>query len=148
NGAGTFSPDGRRIVLGSSDGSVEVVDARTGSPLGAVKADSNLCQSPVFSPDGSLIAAPTANGVSIGDARTGRPLRTLSAPGGSCNVAFSPDGHELAGAIGNEVSLWDTRTWTVVERLQGHTGSVIGLDWSPDGTRIATGANDRTARIW
>ncbi len=150
NGAGTFSPDGRRIVLGSSDGSVEVVDASTGHRSGEFSAESNLCQSPVFSPDGSLIAAPAANGVPIWDARTGAPIHSLPEPepGGSCNVAFSPDGRELASTNGNGVTVWSTRTWTMVERLQGHTGSVIGLDWSPDGTRIATGANDGTARIW
>ncbi|HEY7283183.1 MAG TPA: WD40 repeat domain-containing protein, partial [Actinomycetota bacterium] len=120
----------------------------TGRRSRELTAKSDLCQAPVFSPDGSLIAAPAANGVPIWDARTGRLLHTLSTPFGSCNVAFSPDGRELAGTNGNEVSVWDTGTWTMVERLQGHTGSVIGLDWSPDGTRIATGANDGTARIW
>ena len=111
-------------------------------------AADGLCQSPVFSPDGSYVAAPTPDGVPIWSARTGLVLEFLPTPDGSCNVAFSPDGRELAGTNGNEVTLWNTHTWTMVEHLEGHTGSVIGLDWSPDGTRLATGANDGTARIW
>jgi WD40 repeat protein/serine/threonine protein kinase len=148
NGAGTFSPDGRRIVLGSIDGSAEVVDAATGRRSLELSPAAGLCQSPVFSPDGSRIAAPALDGVPIWSARTGDVLHFLSLPDGSCNVAFSPDGQELAGSSGNEVVVWNTHTWTTVERLQGHSGGVIGLDWSRDGTRIATGANDGTARIW
>jgi WD40 repeat protein len=29
-----------------------------------------------------------------------------------------------------------------------HDGPVIGLEWSPDSRRFATGSGDRTARIW
>ncbi|MEX0700771.1 MAG: serine/threonine-protein kinase [Planctomycetales bacterium] len=35
-----------------------------------------------------------------------------------------------------------------IRRLQGHTGDVFGLAWSPDGTRIASGGGDHTVRIW
>jgi WD40 repeat protein len=32
--------------------------------------------------------------------------------------------------------------------LYGHTGAVLGVGFSPDGNRIITGSEDRTARIW
>jgi WD40 repeat protein len=32
--------------------------------------------------------------------------------------------------------------------LYGHTGAVNSVAFSPDGTRIATGSDDRTARVW
>ena len=32
--------------------------------------------------------------------------------------------------------------------LTGHTNSVRGVGWSPDGQHIATTSGDRTARIW
>ncbi|HJN25749.1 MAG TPA: hypothetical protein QGG18_08690, partial [Rhodospirillales bacterium] len=32
--------------------------------------------------------------------------------------------------------------------VTGHTGSVMHVSWSPDGTRIATASYDNTARIW
>ncbi len=35
-----------------------------------------------------------------------------------------------------------------VVRLQGHTGSVGSITYSPDGLTILTGANDGTARLW
>ena len=31
---------------------------------------------------------------------------------------------------------------------QGHTGWVRSVSWSPDGTRLATGSDDGTAKVW
>ena len=36
----------------------------------------------------------------------------------------------------------------VVSRLRGHTGEVSGLKWSPDGSKLASGANDNLCCVW
>ncbi|KAG8296537.1 hypothetical protein J6590_055182 [Homalodisca vitripennis] len=36
----------------------------------------------------------------------------------------------------------------VVDRMHGHTGRVPFLNWSPDGTKLASSGSDETARIW
>jgi len=44
------------------------------------------------------------------------------------------------------------RIWSLVgeeiQVLRGHQHFVNTLDWSPDGTRIASGSRDRTIRLW
>ena len=35
-----------------------------------------------------------------------------------------------------------------IAHLEGHVGRVYAVAFSPDGTRIATGGNDTTLRIW
>jgi WD40 repeat protein len=32
--------------------------------------------------------------------------------------------------------------------LQGHTGPVGSVGWSPDGSRIVSGSSDDTVRVW
>jgi WD40 repeat protein len=32
--------------------------------------------------------------------------------------------------------------------LQGHTGPVGSVGWSPDGSRIVSGSDDDTVRVW
>lgn len=44
--------------------------------------------------------------------------------------------------------LWDAATGRPLgEPLQGHTGMVYSLSFSPDGARIASGSEDNTATV-
>jgi WD40 repeat protein len=45
-------------------------------------------------------------------------------------------------------AVWDAETGERLFGLQGHTGDVFGIAFSRDGTRLATGGADGTARIW
>lgn len=40
------------------------------------------------------------------------------------------------------------QTGTELAVLHGHANVVRGVAWSPDGRRIATAPDDRTARVW
>jgi len=44
--------------------------------------------------------------------------------------------------------VWDAESGSVVAVLEGHEAPVVSASFSPDGTRILTGSEDRTARIW
>ncbi len=44
--------------------------------------------------------------------------------------------------------MFDRETGNVVSVLAGHAGRVAHLAFSADGSRVATGSHDRTARVW
>ncbi len=65
-------------------------------------------------------------------------------------MAFSPDGEFLAcwKADSSEATIHDAWTGKELIRLRGHRGNLTSLVYSPDGKRLATGSQDRTARLW
>jgi WD40 repeat protein len=51
----TFSPDGKRVVTGSSDGTARIWDAATGQPLAVLIGHDGSVRAAAFSPDGRRI---------------------------------------------------------------------------------------------
>jgi WD40 repeat protein len=79
-----------------------------------------------------------ANGVDAGrEARSGPPP-----------LAFSPDGRALALADGARVSVVALPELRERVSLRGHGAEITGLAWSFDGSLLASGALDETARVW
>ena len=46
------------------------------------------------------------------------------------------------------VRVWDANTGLPLAVLQGHTNYVTSVNWSPDGTKLASGSWDKTVRVW
>jgi WD40 repeat protein len=71
-------------------------------------------------------------------------------------LAYSPDGiFFVSGAspsIGrssdNTVKVWDAETGQEVMTLAGHSGMIRSIAISPDGTQIASCADDATIKFW
>jgi WD40 repeat protein/DNA-binding SARP family transcriptional activator len=73
-------------------------------------------------------------------------------------VLFSPDGSQLlTGDTAGEAILWDAETGEKLVTFDGHKEDwvqasdisyVMSPDYNPDGTRVATGGEDGTLRIW
>jgi hypothetical protein len=52
------------------------------------------------------------------------------------------------GRMGADLKVWDARAGTPLLDLNGHTGLVDSVAFSPDGTRVVTGSRDQTAKVW
>ncbi len=75
----------------------------------------------------------------------------MTVPGGPViEMSLSPSGRQVAVACldHSEAYLFDIATAKPEGVLRGHTAPVSFLAYSPDGTRLATGAGDGTIRLW
>ena len=162
----TYSPDGL-LIAGAADGKIDFWDAATGRKVQAL-FDKNLTYSDVvaFSPDHRLIAVGSDRGsVWLWDLDTGLKVRELRDDSSKKNsswrtraLAFSPDGKLLVTAFGQarylsidrkkSPNVWDVSSGQMVAALEGHSGEVRAVQFSGDGSRLATGSHDGTVRIW
>ncbi len=63
-------------------------------------------------------------------------------------VAFSPDGLLIASACSLGVKLWNLNTGATYGSLEGHTGGVTSLAFSPNGLQLASASHDKSIRLW
>lgn len=64
-------------------------------------------------------------------------------------MAFSPKGNVLvSGSHDEAVYLWDVRSRAAMRQLPAHGDPVAGVDFSHDGTLVASCAADGLVRVW
>src|SRR5207248_3185512 len=92
-----FSPDGQRIITGSTDQTAKVWEAGSGQELLTLKGHSGWIGSVAFSPDGQRIVTGSSDQTAkVWEAASGRELHTLKGHGAPIwSVAFSSDGQRI-----------------------------------------------------
>jgi WD40 repeat protein/serine/threonine protein kinase len=169
-----MDPKSRQPVRGSA----KILDVSTAKELLTLQSRSaGLTEALTFSPDGAWIAAgcsivskKTSNpdakaGVGVWDAATGKELCTLEGRGSRFGrVIFSPDGKWIAAASGPIEGAGDIEVWrfnpdrpelskTPRYVLKGHSNTIDGLAFSPDGRRLVSAASSQSGatgeiKIW
>jgi WD40 repeat protein len=158
NGGGTptFSPDNRFLATVSEDGrKILVFDIHTGEIRQEFPTEERsfiLSEKFAFSHDGQLFAVGHFGfAMTLWNVQTGKCERRWREPRDYISaLAFAPDTGVLAVGTAYDTTVWlrNLKRWGRNVRLIGHTDDIRSADFSPDGSRIATGAQDATIRLW
>ena len=146
-----YSPDGKRILTGGTDGRALLWDAATGRGVGRLDADHGAVLAARFAPDGKRIALGFEDGtLVITDPSLAAPDVVLRVKGQDVHsVAFSGDGERIAAAFDDgTVRVLSTDGSEPAQRLTGHDGPVLAVDVSADGNRVVSAGDDGTVRLW
>ncbi|MBL8878319.1 MAG: PKD domain-containing protein [Phycisphaerales bacterium] len=157
-----FSPDGTLIAYGQTDGKVVLRNVNSGTVIREINAHAQQVNSVAFSSNGTQFATGSDDASAIVfNVSDGSVARTLTGHAfGVTSVAFSPTDPTvlLTGSIDQTAKLWDTTsgatlvTFAPVTQngtvVSGHSNSVTGVAFAPDGASILTGSDDQTLKLW
>jgi WD40 repeat protein len=157
---GTASADGKRIATVHDGGGcltlIRVWDAATGKQLWELNyaKGQEIVYGVAFSPDGKRLAAGTQDGdATVYDATSGKLLVSLDCGAGEVkSVRWSADGKRLLALQAGprpRAAVWDVGTNKLVGSASGNLQNPpLGVELSPDGTRVAGFATDKGLAIW
>lgn len=164
----SFNREGSQLTTAAADGTVAVIDVQTGRRLRRLQHEGEI-RSAVWSADGrSILTAGVAGRAFIWNVATGEREPLPFEHRDEIHFAtFSPDGRRIAAAIGDgTASVWHVPSRALISAPLRHaapteqgrprgravrtreTRGVYSVAFSPDGTRLLTGAADGRALMW
>ncbi|MBN9661117.1 MAG: hypothetical protein J0H49_23195 [Acidobacteria bacterium] len=142
-----YSPNGQRLVAGSGDGSVKVVDMDKGALVGDWKnvPASKQVWDVAYSPNGKNIASVSLDGLLNLWTLSGKNYDGHSFSKSVWSVDFAPDGKSVAVALSDgNVYVVDLPIQNNTPRLVAtHKDRAVAVRFSPDGRYVASAGMDR-----
>ena len=148
-----FSPCGRFLAAGGSEGAVHVWDVESGHLERTYTEYEDAQMFPYYQPEGELIAAAVFLShpkVEVWHLEKGEKIDTFEHRGKRSFVRFSESGTQLAYIDSGEVKIWTKGrpSAQTLPTIQGHNGTVSSLVFAPDEKTLVTAYRGRTGLLW
>lgn len=158
-----FNPDESLLASGSNDGVVIIWDVATGEEvhridLTAEDDERHRVRAVAFSPDGTMLTASDRDGqaIIVWSTEDYSEIQRISDLGDwATRLEFSPDNTQILAGFDDETSaviLYDVESGEQIISFGNdevrHSDTIDGIDFSPDGTRVASGSRDDLLVIW
>jgi WD40 repeat protein/predicted Ser/Thr protein kinase len=146
-----FSPDGKTLISGTLDNTVEIWDIKTEKIIQTISDHYDWIYSVAVSPDGQILASASGDKtIKLWNLHTGELLHTLKGHSWPVlSIAISPDGQTLvSGSEDNTIKLWNLKTGELLDTFAEDTVGFSALDISTDGWLLAGGRLDNAIAVW
>jgi len=151
---GSFNPDAALAGTLSIDGTVKVLDLRTGETtltFIAPEPVDNVIDVSILASGPRLTTISQNKDLIVWDAMSGKKIASLpDFPDPVTTVIFSPDGSQMIviSDVSSTATLWNLETGEKSYDLIGHAQPLYNAAFSVDGKRLVTVGKDGTAIVW
>lgn len=143
----TFSPDNKKLLIGSQDRSMYLWDVpNSGNPQTFLGLDSTAVEHICFSSDGARILSRDENYIRVWNANAGNEMRRISMEENISAIAFHNE-YILTGSEDGMLKIIGNESSSVIEKQVGENEMAITAITSSD-NKIITGLENGDIKIW
>jgi WD40 repeat protein len=149
--AAAFSPDGRLVATGESNGNVYLWNAKTGARVATLRGHTRIVFALDFGRKGDrLVTASRDHTARIWNVRSRKTVAVLRGHKAALSdVELSRDERRvLTTSFDQTARIWNASSGKPEAVLRVHSGGVEGGSFDPAGRLVVTAGDDRTARLW
>ena len=143
-----YFPDGRSLAIRTGD-TIKVCNALTTMSSATLVGHHGEVHSVAVSADNVLASADDTGIIRLWDLESGDSSQEFASDGPSVyDLAFSRDGRLLASAGVDKVEIWNPSNGNRQCCLDVHQGAVLGVEFGPSDTMIATAGEGGIIQLW
>ena len=144
-----FSPDGKTLALGLRHAQILLFDTDSGQQTAALHPNPGNVGVVAFSPDAKHpLLTFASTDISLWDPKLGTECGILHSPREVSAIAFRPHGGRMVSAAHEFLQMWDIEKRQLIATRKLVGAKFNGVDFSPDGTLLATACSDKLVRLW
>jgi len=149
----TFSPNNKYVLVASHDGIITLWNINTGEKIHSFE-NAEPINFGMFSQNGNKILTMSNKIAKLWDIKIGKNVKTYEATSSFTPITHSLDGKHLLVKTddqnnGKSLEIWNVETLEKIHKLFGDTPFPVGsVDFSPDGSHIATGTWHGETSLW
>ena len=146
-----IAPDGRLIASASEDGTVGLVDPRSGQVTRRLQGHAGWVIDVAFVPCGDMVVSAGADKtLRLWSVSGGSLLRTIPAHQDQVNAVCAESGGKrvASGGADGTIKVFDPATGSCLKEWRGHEGEVLDVQFLPGGSSLASAGEDGFVRLW
>jgi WD40 repeat protein len=148
-----FSSDGKSVITASRDHTAKLWDGESGKLLHTLEPHNSWLSSAAFSANGKMALTISVDNITkIWSTANGELLHSYGQESGYevRSAVFISNGEKvlISRWQTNSLQLFDANNGKLLTSFIGHSDDVNSTVFSPDGKKMLTASDDKTARLW